>query len=40
MLVRFAVRLKVLGEQFVLMVQIIVRVFLQKYMNCLGKKCV
>ena len=40
MLVRFMVRLKVLGEKRVLMVRIIERVFLQKYMDCLEKKCV
>ena len=32
------VHLKVLGEQLVVMVQIIVRGFLQKYRDCLGKK--
>ena len=32
------VHLKVLGEQLLVMVQIIVRVFLQKYRDCLGKK--
>ena len=40
MLVRIVVRSKVRGEQLVLRVRIIVRVFLQKYMDCLGKKCV
>ena len=40
MFVRVVVRSKVRGEQLVLMFRIIVRVFLQKYMNCLGKKCV
>ena len=39
-LVRIVVRSKMLGEQLVLMVRTIVRVFLQKYMDCLGKKCV
>ena len=40
MLIRIVVRLKVLGEQLVLMVQLIVRVVLLKCMGCLGKKCV
>ena len=39
MLVRNLVRSKVRGEQIVLMVQMIVRVFLQKCMDCLEKKC-
>ena len=30
---------KVLGEQLFLMVQIIVRIFLQMCMDCLEKKC-
>ena len=40
MLVRIVVPSKVRGEQLVLIVRIIVRVFLQMYMGCLGKKCV
>ena len=40
MLVRSVVGLNVRGEQLVLVVQIIVRVFLQKYMDCLENKCV
>ena len=40
MLVRIVVCSKVRGEQLVPMVRIIVRVFLQKYIDCLGKKCV
>ena len=40
MLVRIVVHLRVLGGQLVVMVQIIVRVFLQKYMDFLEKKCV
>ena len=40
MSVRFVIQTKVRGEQLVLMVQIIVRVFFQSYMDCLGKKCV
>ena len=40
MLVRIVVRSKMLSEHLVLMVRTIVRVFLQKYMDCLGKKCV
>ena len=40
MLVRIVVCLKVRGERLVLVVRIIVRVFLQKYMDCLEKKCV
>ena len=39
MSVRFVVRLKVHGEQLVLMFQIIVRVFLQMCMGYLEKKC-
>ena len=40
MSVRFVVRSKVRGEKLVPMVQIIVRVFLQRYLDCLGKKIV
>ena len=40
MSVLILVRLKMHGEQKVLMVQIIVRVFLQKCMGCLEKNCV
>ena len=40
MLLCIVVRLRVLGDQLVLMVEIIVRVFLQKYMDFLEKKCV
>ena len=40
MFVRIVVRSKLLGEQLVLMFRIIVRIFLQRYMDCLGKKCV
>ena len=40
MLVRNVVSLKVRGERLVLVIGIIVRVFLQKYMGCLEKKCV
>ena len=39
MLVRFVVRLEVRGERLVLVVQTIVRVFLQKYMDFLEKRC-
>ena len=40
MLIRIVVHQMVLGGQLVLMVQIIVRVFLQKYKDFLEKKCV
>ena len=40
MLVRIVVRSKVLDEQLVLMVRMFLRVFHQRYMDCLGKKCV
>ena len=40
MLVRIVVRSKVRGEELVLMVQTVVRVFLQKYMDGLEKKYV
>ena len=40
MLVRIVVRAKVHGEQLFLRVQIIVLAFLQRYMDCLEKKCV
>ena len=39
-LVRNVVRLEVLGELLVLVARIIVRVFLQMYMDCLDKKFV
>ena len=40
MLVRIVIRSKVRGEQLLLRVQIIVRAFLQRYLDCLEKKCV
>ena len=40
MLFRIVVGSKVRGEKRVLMVRLIVRVFLQKYMDCLEKNCV
>ena len=40
MMVRIGVHSKVRGENLVLMVRIILRVFLQKYTDCLEKKCV
>ena len=40
MLVRIVVRLEVRGERLVLVVQTIMRAFLQKYIDCLEERCV
>ena len=39
MFLRIVVRLKVCGERLQIVVRLILRVFLQRYMDCLEKKC-